>query len=607
MAAEFPLRTKITAVETASPVFRRVSQQAKIVGKRLQSVGRAWSTSVTAPVTALGFSVGRSVFKFQTQMNLVKGLTGETGVGLQKLTDQAKLMGSESAFSASEAAAGQAFLAQAGFKTEQILSALPATLNLAAAGGIELAEAADIASNVLTGFGLRAEKTGRLTDVMAFTTSSANTNILQLGQAMKFVAPVARGAGVSLEETSAIIGSLGDAGLQADMAGTALRGSIIGLLKPSNEAVKTLKSLGFAKSDIVNDEGKLVSFTGVIEKLAAAGATTEDIFSIFGQRPGTAIQALVGRLQAEGNNALRLRVGRTMDDSDGSAKKLADTRMEGLPGALKRVQSAWEAMNLAAGESGFTAGLVASAESARRFLIWVKNLSPETLKVVSSLAFWAAATGPVIFGLGSMVRLIGFSSVGLVSLRTGLVRVSVASLAFGRGAAVSALIGLASLRQAAASFALVLTRQVLPAVARVGLALLANPVGLAIAGVAALIAAGVALYKNWDKVAAFFGGIWKRIKSSFTDGIGWIKRQLDDSLVGKALGFVGIELGSSKSAAPVDTSEVARAVAPGRGQDGRAAVDIMVRSGREDVRARATDVSDVDLKLEQGLSLGVIG
>ena len=129
-------------------------------------------------------------------------------------------MGRTTVHSATEAARGQAFLAQAGFDANEILSALPATLALATAGELDLASAADIASNVLSGFQMEANQTGRVADVLALAASKTNTSVLQLGSALAKAAPAAKAAGWSLEETTAAIGKLSDAGIQGEEAGT---------------------------------------------------------------------------------------------------------------------------------------------------------------------------------------------------------------------------------------------------------------------------------------------------------------------------------------------------------------------------------------------------
>jgi len=188
---------------------RKIQSRLLETSKRLQSVGNTLSTRVTLPLTLMGAGVVRTAFLFQKSMNRVAALTGATGKQFQEMTDLARRMGEVTEFSASQAADAMGFLAQAGFSVDDILQALPGTLQLASAGSLDLARAADIASNVLTQFKLKTSEIGRVNDVLALTASRSNTNVEQMAEALKFAGSVAATAGVSIEQTSAIIGLLG--------------------------------------------------------------------------------------------------------------------------------------------------------------------------------------------------------------------------------------------------------------------------------------------------------------------------------------------------------------------------------------------------------------
>lgn len=159
-------------------------------------------------------------------------------------------LGATSAFNAKQTAKTQNYLAQAGFKVNEILSATPSVLQLAIAGNLDLAQAADIASNVLGGMNLSVSEFVRVNDVMAKTASSSNTNIQQLGEALSYAAPVASAAGLSLEETTAAIGKLSDAGIQSSRAGTAIIGLIRTLSKATPLAQEALANYGLSMEDV---------------------------------------------------------------------------------------------------------------------------------------------------------------------------------------------------------------------------------------------------------------------------------------------------------------------------------------------------------------------
>ena len=136
------------------------------------------------------------------------------------------------------------FLAMAGYNTNQILSATPQMMNLAAAGSIELGEAADIASNILGGMGLKIEDTAMVTDVLAKAASSGNTNIQMMGEAFEYVAPTAAQAGASIQDMGGAMALLGNSGIQASVAGTGLRSVLLNLSGANTEANKAMAQLG---------------------------------------------------------------------------------------------------------------------------------------------------------------------------------------------------------------------------------------------------------------------------------------------------------------------------------------------------------------------------
>lgn len=287
----------------------------------------------------VGVSLGavvKTAATFEQSMSKVEAITGATGKTLEELQNKARELGATTQFSASEAAGGMSYLAQAGFEADQILAALPGTLNLALAGGLGLAEAADIASNALTGFGMAAEESDRVSDVLALTASSANTNVQQLGGAIKFVAPIAAGFGVSIEEAAASIGALSDAGLQGEMAGTGLR--------------KVLSKLGNPTKELKAHMGGLTlqgdGLSAVLEQLKASGFDVADGLEEFGERGGPAIAVLTEAVPKVESLHSKL------DGASGAAKTMADTMADNLVGSSKQAMSALADLAIEGGENG---------------------------------------------------------------------------------------------------------------------------------------------------------------------------------------------------------------------------------------------------------------
>lgn len=183
-------------------------------GTGMEKFGRGWTTGVTLPIVGAGAAVITTAASFESSMNRVKGLTGATGDEFDKLRDQARELGATTQYSASEAADGMGFLAMAGFKTNEILGAMPSVLELAASAQMDLASAADITSNILTGYGKNVGELGHVNDVLVKAMTSANVDLNMLGESLKYVGPVASGVGMDFEEVAAAVGLMGNAGIQ---------------------------------------------------------------------------------------------------------------------------------------------------------------------------------------------------------------------------------------------------------------------------------------------------------------------------------------------------------------------------------------------------------
>ena len=266
---------------------------------------------------------------YDKAMRSVQAKTGATAADMERLTAQSREMGRTMVHSATDAAEGQAFLAQAGFDVNEVLSALPGTLNLATAGELSLGRAADIASNVLTGFNLNVSEANRVADVLALTAQSTNTNVQQMGDAMKYAASVAAAADADFEETAAAIGLLANAGFQGSMGGTALRGAMSKLLNPTKAAQKILDKLGISA---VTSTGSLKPLHEIVGQFEDAGLTAGDAMKIFGQRAGPGMLALV----SQGSGAL-VELTAELKNAEGTAQKTADHYVRRAVGCAQKV------------------------------------------------------------------------------------------------------------------------------------------------------------------------------------------------------------------------------------------------------------------------------
>ena len=301
--------------------------------------------AVTAAATAIAAGIAKAAdafLGFEGALNEFKAVSGATAGQMERVSALAKEMGSTTKFSATESAEALTFLGRAGLTVEETMTALPGMLNLAAAGNLDLASAADIATNVMSGMGLGVDNLEGVVDVLSKTAASSNTNIEQLGTAMSYVAPIANSAGLSIEDTAAAVGILSDAGIQGTKAGTGLRGVIGSLVSPSKAASNVLADLGVSTLD---SAGKMLPLDDIVQQLAESGAGTTEIMQIFGREAGPSMSVLLEK----GAEGLRGFSGE-LQNADGHAKDTADTMQEGLTGAVTRMYSAMDTLWVVVGE-----------------------------------------------------------------------------------------------------------------------------------------------------------------------------------------------------------------------------------------------------------------
>ena len=298
--------------------------------------------AVLGGAAALGGAV-RTIAQFEQAMSTVGAVTGATAKQFETLNTLAQDLGARTRFSATQAAEGMTFLARAGFDVNEVMASIEGTLRLAQAGAIDLGTAADIASNVLTGFRLEVSETARVVDVLAKAANSSNTNIQQLGDGFKLVGPIAAGVGTEFEEVIASLGALADAGLQGTLGGTGLRRVISELESPATKTLEILGSLGLSSEQY---RISTVGLVGALEALAKAGVDTGQALEIFGDRGGPAFEVLSSSIPRVKELAQALR------DAGGTAEQIARLMDDNLNGALLRVRSAYEAVVLAFGQEG---------------------------------------------------------------------------------------------------------------------------------------------------------------------------------------------------------------------------------------------------------------
>lgn len=278
----------------------------------------------------------KSIAEFEGTMRRVAIISKGSEKELSKL---ALTLGKTTVFTANQAGEAMTFLAQAGFKSNEILKATPGVLELAAAAQLDLSRAADIASNVLSAYGLEAKEINRINDILVTTTNNANTNVEQFAEAFKIVGPIAKGAGVSINEVSSLIGVLGDAGIQGSLAGTQLKVAISTLISPSDKAADRLAKLGVATK---NADGEMRNLTDIFADLRDANLSAEDAFEIFEQRAASGALVMSGAADKARDLA-------EQTEKVGEAAFQSKRQLDTLSGSIKLLGSAWDGLIMEGG------------------------------------------------------------------------------------------------------------------------------------------------------------------------------------------------------------------------------------------------------------------
>ena len=419
LLATLKLDDRLTPVlAKASANLQSAGTKLKALGGSMQATGSTMTMGLTAPIVGMGAAVAVAFGSFEKSMNRVRALTGATGQDFDALKAQAKELGKTTSFSASEAADAMGFLAMAGFKTSEVIGAMPGVLELAAAAQMDLASAADITSNIMTGYGQTTEDLARTNNILVQAMTTANVDLRMLGESMKYVGPVAKSAGVSFEEATATIALFGNAGIQGSMAGTALRGAISKLLNPTSKAAKEMRTLGI---NALDTEGNLRPMSDIVQQLGERGTTTAQMMTIFGLRAGPAMAGLV----EQGHEALRKMTG-SLEDVGNVAQRIKDIQLEGLSGAFVRFKSAANGAMIEMGEQ-----LAPAFERILKIGIKVSNwvsgtlvpafaaLSPATQAIIIGFVGFLAALGPILMVAGTLVSVIGSLMTALSGVAVG--------------------------------------------------------------------------------------------------------------------------------------------------------------------------------------------
>ncbi len=390
--------------------IRNVQRKMRGLSRTMMSVGGSMAAVGIGMGAALIPALGEFA-RFDDAMAKVSAITRATGSDLLELRNEAKKLGATTIHSASAAAEGMTYLGMAGLSTKEILESIGPVLSLATAGALELAEAADIASDVAGAFGLPAKEIGRVADVLAATATAANTDVIMMGEAFKYAAPIAAAAGVPIQELAGSIGVLGNNAIKATVAGTDAAG-IFKTLAGSTGANK-FKELGIEIAtadgrmrpmlDLMRDFGAATESMTKVERLAKA----DEIFGRYAKSV-VILSSQTGSLASLTNQ---------IQNSEGAAAKMAATMQTGFGARLQGLLSAIQAVAIEVGEAfdGAFGKILASLTNTIRSLAgWIA----ENKTLVATIIGVSLAIGALGGGLLSLGIAISIMSVAIGGLTT---------------------------------------------------------------------------------------------------------------------------------------------------------------------------------------------
>lgn len=437
----------------------------KKVGEGISNIGKKLTMGLTLPIAGIGVASAKTAMDFEAGMNEVSAISGATGKDLEKLENLAKEMGATTKFSALESAEALKYMGMAGWKTEDMLNGLPGILNLASAGGTDLALTSDIVTDGLTALGMSAKDTGKFVDIMASTVSNSNTSIELMGETLKYVGPVAGSLGIEMDDLSVAIGLMGNAGLKGSQAGTSLRAGLTNLVKPTKEMKNAMEKYGV---ELVKNADGSVDLMGTMQNLRTVLGELDEttqaqaLATIFGKEAMSGWSAIVNASEGDFN-----KLTEAIANSDGTAQSMADTMMQGAKGALTEMKSALEGVAITIGER-LTPFIEKLADGISKLCTWFQNLSPATQTVIMVIAGLLALLGPLLILVGGAISL--FANLSIVA---GALGISVGALC--------------------------------------------SPFLIATGVIAAIITAGILVCQNWDTIKAKASELGKYVSDKFNE------------------------------------------------------------------------------------------
>lgn len=491
---------RISAIDDFSRTMKNLESQTQQAFDAVGGIGKAMTAAGVAGAAGLGFAV-KTAADFESAISKVAAISSATPKQLNALRDSALDLGASTSKSASEVAIAQKELAALGFTVDEIISSMPGVISAAEAAGADMAQTAEVMASTLNIFGLEASEASKVADILAQTANQSAADITDMQYALKYAGPPAAALGVSLEELSASIGIMTDAGMKGEQAGTTLRSALLSLLNPSEKNSKLMDSLGIAVTDA---KGNFVGLSGLIENISASmdGMTQTQKAANLASIVGTEAVSGMLSLMAAGPEQID-KMTKSLENSGGASAETATKMKDNLKGALDELSGAFETASISIG-TALTPAIRKVAEVFGGLINKFNALSPS---VQTFLAIGAGLAALFSLLLGPILILVSM----LPAITAGFTAIAAA---FGVTAGV-----------------------------------LAGGIAVVLGVVAAIAALGVAFYMAYQKVDWFremVDGAWAWIKDAFATALEFIKGVVKDVMSAVA-SFIGDQLAVIKA------------------------------------------------------------
>lgn len=419
--------------KTTTELAKMQSEMAKMpfdnLVNKLNGIGDKLHTlsSATAPLSIAlgGLFTGaiKTTIDFEQAIAEVGAISGATAEELQLLSDKARSIGENTQLSATQGAEALKLLMQAGYDTNKAIATVDSTVNLSIASSMDLAEATSIVVSVMSAYGLEAEKSSRITDILAKTASNSNTNVSELGEAFKNVAPTASALGYSVEDTALVLGVMANQAIQGGEAGNALKSILASLVKPTEKASSIMKEYGISLTDTSGQAlplreviGQLRDKFGDLDEVQQAEIAT----TLVGKQQMSKFLAIINGGDKDFN-----KLTEAIDNCDGATEEMRKTMENTTQGSIKSMLSKLQEMGIQIGEK-LLPHIVKLVEKISDAITWFNNLDSSTQDLIisfglalASISPLSGALGTLFDGMGSGAKIIG-GLVEKLTLKQGL-------------------------------------------------------------------------------------------------------------------------------------------------------------------------------------------